>query len=72
MAKSSECEPQKRRRSALRRDYEALWQRQYRKALRQGMRENMARYVAKREVHQQMLADRGLRQVGAGDLELVY
>jgi hypothetical protein len=54
------------------RDYEALWQTRYKKMLRQGMSEHMARYVATREVHQQMLADRGLAHLGAGDLELVY
>jgi hypothetical protein len=32
----------------------------------------MARYVARVEVHDQQLADRGLQNVGSGDLELVY
>lgn len=54
------------------RDYDALWKSRYARALRQGMTTGMARYVARVEVHDQQLADRGLQNVGSGDLELVY
>lgn len=54
------------------RDYEALWQTRYKRARRQGMSEGMARYVARLEVHDQQLTDRGLRKVGVGDLDVVY
>jgi hypothetical protein len=32
----------------------------------------MARFVARTEVHDQQLADRGLTRIGAGDIEAVY
>jgi hypothetical protein len=54
------------------RDYDALWQTHYRRALREGLSESMARFVARTEVHDQVLADRGLTRFGAGDIEAVY
>lgn len=36
------------------------------------MSDNMARFVARTEVHDRVLADRGLTRVGAGDIEVVY
>jgi hypothetical protein len=54
------------------RDYDALWQTRYRRAVRDGLSDSMARFVAHAEVHDQQLADRGLTRFGAGDIEVVY
>jgi hypothetical protein len=53
-------------------DYDALWEQLYRRARRQGMSLEMARYAASREVHHRQLEDRGLKPFAAGDLELIY
>jgi hypothetical protein len=60
------------RRASAAPDYDALWQSHYRRALREGLSENMARFVARTEVHDQLLADRGLTRVGSGDIEVVF
>lgn len=54
------------------RDYDALWELHYRRARRAGMADNMARFVARTAVHDQLLVDRGLAPVGSGDIEAVY
>jgi hypothetical protein len=54
------------------RDYEALWAACHRVARRQGLSEGMARFVARVEVHDRQLADRGLAHYGAGDIESVF
>lgn len=58
--------------SGASRDYNAMWESLYRRALRNGLTDSMARFVASAEVHDQQLADRGLTPVGAGDIEVVY
>lgn len=54
------------------RDYEAFWEKQYKRARREGMSEGMARYVARAATLEQELADKGLKAIGSGDFEFMY
>jgi hypothetical protein len=54
------------------RNYDRLWGREYRRARRNGLSVEMAKYVADHEVKDQRMADLGRKPFGAGDYELIY
>lgn len=57
---------------AAERDYDAFFEERFQIAKKDGLSDNMARFVARYETHDRMLADKGLTPFRGGDLELMY